>query len=111
MPNVAAADASFAAISVGWSAWDLDGEYLHPGASPPPDFRRELVLAPKMACISLRFSKEFATATEPPRPGKGPKSVSEALLSLFDRTSPKLVLLKKVIIFQYLTIFAALPSS
>jgi hypothetical protein len=53
-----------------------------------------------MACVSLRISKEFAKATEPPRPGKGPKSVSEALLSLFDRTSPKLVRLKKTTIFQ-----------
>jgi hypothetical protein len=64
-----------------------------------------------MACISLRISKEFAKATEPRRPATGRKSVSEALLSLFDRTSPKLVRLKKVIIFQYLTIFAALPGS
>jgi hypothetical protein len=54
----------------------------------------------KMASISLRISKEFAKATEPWRLGKRPKSVSEALLSLFDRTSPKLVRLKKITIFQ-----------
>jgi hypothetical protein len=42
-----------------------------------------------MAGISLRISKEFAKPTEPLRPGKGRKSVSEALLSLFDRTSPR----------------------
>ena len=77
----------------------------------PPDFRRELVPCLKMAGISLRISKEFAKATEPRRPGKGPKSVSEALLSLFDRTSPKLVRLKKALNFQWLMIFAALPSS
>jgi hypothetical protein len=64
-----------------------------------------------MARVSLRISKEFAKATEPRRPGKGQKSVSEALLSLFDRTLPKLARLKKMIIFQYLIIFAALPSS
>jgi hypothetical protein len=64
-----------------------------------------------MAPVPLTISKEFAKATEPPRPGKGPKSVSEALLSLFDRTSPKLVRLTKVIIFQYFMILAALPSS
>ena len=83
----------------------------NPRPPDPPDFRRELVRALKMACISLRVSKEFAKATEPPRPGKGPKSVSEALLSLFDRTSPKLVRLKKIAYFQYLMILAALPSS
>ena len=82
-----------------------------PVPTAPPDFRRELVLGLKMARVSLRFAKEFAKATEPPRPGKGRKWVSEALLSLFDRTSPKLVLLKKVTIFQYLMILAALPSS
>jgi hypothetical protein len=64
-----------------------------------------------MARASLRISKEFATSTEPRRPGKGPKSVSEALLSLFDRTSPKLVRLKKTHIFRYLMILAALLSS
>jgi hypothetical protein len=64
-----------------------------------------------MARVSLRISKEFEKPAEPRRPGKGPKSVSKALLSLFDRTLPKLVRLKKVIIFQYLMIFAALPGS
>jgi hypothetical protein len=83
----------------------------NPVALPPPDFRRELVLGLKIGRISLWISKEFAKATEPWRPGKGPKSVSEALLSLFDRTSPKLVRLKKAAIFQYLMILAALPSS
>ena len=76
------------------------GKVSNPRPPHPPDFRRELVLRLKMARVSLRVSKEFAKATEPPRPGKGPKSVSEALLSLFDRTSPKLVRLKKVTIFQ-----------
>ncbi|MFO0448800.1 MAG: hypothetical protein ACK52I_09080 [Pseudomonadota bacterium] len=80
-------------------------------AHPPPDFRRELVLSPKMACVSLSISKEFAKATEPPRPGKGQKSVSEAFLSLFDRTSPKLVRLKKMIVFQWIMILATLLSS
>jgi hypothetical protein len=78
---------------------------------PPPAFRRELVLGLKMARVSLRISKEFAKETEPRRAGKGPKSVSEALLSLFDRTSPKLVRLRKTSVFQYLMALAALPSS
>jgi hypothetical protein len=64
-----------------------------------------------MAFVSLRISKEFTKATEPWRPTEGPKSVFEALFSLFDRTSPKLVRLKKIPIFQYLMIFAALPGS
>jgi hypothetical protein len=55
-----------------------------------------------MARVSLRISKGFAKATEPRRLGRGPKSVSEALLSLFDRTSPKLVRLKKPHIFNIL---------
>jgi hypothetical protein len=70
-----------------------------------------MVLGLKIAPVSLSVSKEFAKQTEPWRPGKGPKSVSDALLSLFDRTSPKLVWLKKVTIFQYLIVFAALPGS
>jgi hypothetical protein len=64
-----------------------------------------------MAHVSLRISKEFAKATKPPRPATGQKSVSEALLSLFDRTSPKLVRLKEFIIFQWFMIFAALLGS
>ena len=72
----------------------------NPRPPHPPDFRREPVPGLKMARVSLRISKEFAKATEPRRPGKGSKSVSEALLSLFDRTSPKLVRLKRIIIFQ-----------
>jgi hypothetical protein len=64
-----------------------------------------------MARVSLRISTEFAKATKPPRPATGQKSVSEALLSLFDQTSPKLVYLKKVASFQLFTILAALPSS
>jgi hypothetical protein len=83
----------------------------NPRPPDPPAFRRELVLGLKMACISLRISKEFAKTTEPRRPAKGQKSVSEALLSLFDRTSPKLVRLKKTAVFQYLMILVALPSS
>ena len=105
----------------GWVAERFTAPVLKPGVGAslpwvripphPPVFRRELVLGPKMACVSLRFSKEFAKATEPRRPREGPKSVSEALLSLFDRTSPKLVRLKKTTYFQYLTISASLPSS
>jgi hypothetical protein len=64
-----------------------------------------------MARVSLRISKESAKPTEPRRLRKVRKSVSEALLSLFERTAPKLVRLKKVIIFQYFMIFAALLSS
>jgi hypothetical protein len=64
-----------------------------------------------MACVSLRISKEFAKATKPLRPRTGRKWVSEALSSLFDQTSPKLVYLKKNTSFQYLGILAALPSS
>ncbi len=79
--------------------------------SPPPDFRREPVLALKMARVSLRISKEFAKTTKPLRPRKGRRWVSEALSSLFDQTSPKLVYLKKVASFQLFTILAALPNS
>jgi len=64
-----------------------------------------------MAFVSLGISKEFAKATEPWGPGKGLKSVSEALLSLFDRTSPELVPLKKALNFQCFRILVALPSS
>jgi len=64
-----------------------------------------------MARVSFRISKEFAKATEPRRPGKGPKSVSEALLSLFDQTSPKLVYSKKKAYFQLFTILASFPNS
>jgi hypothetical protein len=62
-----------------------------------------------MACVSLGISKEFAKATEPPRRATGPKSVSEALLSLFDRTSPKLVRIKKVSSFIDLGIWRPCP--
>jgi len=64
-----------------------------------------------MSPVSLRISKEFAKATEPPRPGKGPKSVSETLSSHFDQTSPKLVYSKKNACFPIFMILAALPSS
>jgi hypothetical protein len=64
-----------------------------------------------MARFSLSFSKEFAKATKPLRPGKGQKWVSEALLSLFDQTSPKLVYSKKKAYFQLFTILASFPNS
>jgi hypothetical protein len=64
-----------------------------------------------MACVSLRFSKEFAKASKPPRPRKAEKSVSETLPSLFDQTSPDLVYSKKTAYLQIFMILAALPSS
>ncbi|MFN7306040.1 MAG: hypothetical protein ACK5V0_03790, partial [Alphaproteobacteria bacterium] len=72
------------------------------------DLRREFVgrLAHKGSIIFGSWSLRQTRGGS-----KGRKSLSEALLSLFDQTSPKLVYLKKVASFQIFMILAALPSS